>query len=97
VREKDVLLYLSEQRNYCPFIVRAYSAFHDELNVYIQMDFVRGCDLLSRIRGNELLVKNNMSFYAAEVICAIEHLHNHLVVYRDLKPEHVMLNSGGHI
>ena len=35
VREKDVLLYLSEDRNYCPYIVRAYSAFHDQKNVYI--------------------------------------------------------------
>lgn len=29
VREKDVLLFLSEDRNYCPFLVRAYSSFHD--------------------------------------------------------------------
>ena len=61
------------------------------------MDLVRGCDLLSRIRANELRVRNNMNFYAAEVICAIEHLHKHLIVYRDLKPEHVMINSEGHI
>ena len=38
-----------------------------------------------------------MSFYAAEVICALEHFHKHLIVYRDLKPEHVMVNSEGHI
>ena len=60
------------------------------------MDFVKGCDLLSRIRGNELAVKNNMHYYAAEVICALEHLHKHLIVYRDLKPEHVMLDNSGH-
>lgn len=97
MREKNILLYLSEKINYCPFIVRAYSAFHDEKNVYISMDLVKGCDLLSRIRGNELSVRNNMYFYAAEVVCALEHLHNHLIVYRDLKPEHVMVNSKGHI
>ena len=61
------------------------------------MDFVKGCDLLSRIRGNELKVRNNMYFYAAEVMCALEHLHQHLIVYRDLKPEHVMINDEGHI
>ena len=57
------------------------------------MDFVRGCDLLSRIRANEMRIKNNMHFYMAEVICAIEHLHNNLIVYRDLKPEHVMIDD----
>ena len=35
VREKNILMYLSKQSNYCPFIVRAYSAFHDEKKVYI--------------------------------------------------------------
>ena len=38
-----------------------------------------------------------MDFYAAEVICALEHLHKHRIIYRDLKPEHVMINSQGHI
>lgn len=60
------------------------------------MDFVKGCDLLSRIRANEIGVKNNIQFYVAEVTCAIEHLHNNLIIYRDLKPEHVMIDSEGH-
>ena len=93
VREKDVLAYLSEPNHLNHFIVRSYATFHDKESVYIQMDFVRGCDLLSRIRANESRVKNNMTFYLAEVLCAIEHLHEHLIVYRDLKPEHVMLDS----
>ena len=60
------------------------------------MDFVKGCELLSRIRANEIRVKNNMQFYVAEVLCGLEHLHKNLIVYRDLKPEHVMLDSRGH-
>ena len=61
------------------------------------MEFVKGCDLLSRINGNEKQVKNNMHFYAAEVICALEHLHQHLIIYRDLKLDNVLLDSEGHI
>jgi serine/threonine protein kinase len=60
------------------------------------MELVKGCDLLSRIRANEPRVKNNMPFYLAEVLCAIEHLHKNLIVYRDLKPEHVMIGQDGH-
>lgn len=37
-----------------------------------------------------------MQFYTAEVICALEHLHSNLIVYRDLKPEHVMIDQDGH-
>ena len=35
VREKKILMYLSERKNSCPFIVQAHSAFHDEKKVYI--------------------------------------------------------------
>lgn len=90
-------MYLSKARNYSPFIVKGFSTFHDEKGVYMVMNFVKGCDLLSRIRGNEAMIRNNMDFYAAEVICALEHLHKHRIIYRDLKPEHVMINSQGHI
>ena len=89
-------MYLSESSHYNKFIVRTYSAFHDQSKVYIVMDFVKGCDLLSRIRANELRVRNNMQFYMAEVMIAMEHLHSNFIIYRDLKPEHVMIDEQGH-
>ena len=60
------------------------------------MEMIKGCDLLSRIRANEERVVNNMQFYASEVLIALEHLHQNLIVYRDLKPEHVMIDEQGH-
>ncbi|KAK4765712.1 hypothetical protein SAY86_026802 [Trapa natans] len=36
-------------------------------------------------------------FYAAEIICAIEHLHAHGIAYRDLKPENVLIQQSGHV
>jgi serine/threonine protein kinase len=60
------------------------------------LEFVKGCDLLSQIRLRNRAVKQNMVFYAAEVLCALEHLHNMNVMYRDLKPEHVLIDNDGH-
>lgn len=60
------------------------------------MEFIRGCDLIGRIRAKEMQVRNNMQFYAAEVLCALKHLHSKRVVYRDLKAEHVMIDNTGH-
>ena len=51
---------------------------------------------MGRLRVNELKIKCNMQFYAAEVICALEHLHSQLIIFRDLKAEHVMIDNEGH-
>ena len=51
---------------------------------------------MSRIQSNEHRVKTNMQFYTAEVLCALEHLHSNSILYRDLKPEHVMIDNQGH-
>ena len=60
MREKNVLLDLSKEINYSPFIVRAMQSFHDNNNLYIKMEFIRGCDLIGRIRSKEMQVRNNM-------------------------------------
>ena len=56
------------------------------------MEFVRGCELLHVMNR----LKPYYTFYAAEVICALEELHKLKIVYRDLKPEHILINMSGH-
>ena len=62
----------------------------------MQLEFIRGCDLLSQIRWCNSKVRQGMTFYAAEVISALSHLHRNNIVYRDLKSEHIMIENSGH-
>lgn len=41
--------------------------------------------------------EKHAKFYSAGVVCAFEHLHERHIIYRDLKPENLLLNEKGHL
>jgi serine/threonine protein kinase len=61
------------------------------------MDFVNGGELFTHIRREGRFSENRTKFYAAEIIVALEFLHMNGIIYRDLKPENVLLDAVGHI
>ena len=61
------------------------------------MDFAKGGELFFLLREKGQLNENVVKFYAAQIILAIEHLHQLGVVYRDLKPENILLDEEGNI
>jgi len=61
------------------------------------MDFLNGGELFYHLRRETYFKEPRAKFYAAEMIIAIECLHKNGVIYRDLKPENVLLDSDGHI
>ena len=58
---------------------------------------VLGGDLLDYMEKNAPLKPEASRFYAGSVLCAFEYLHAKNIVYRDLKPENVMIDAQGHI
>ncbi|KAI8805948.1 kinase-like domain-containing protein, partial [Cladochytrium replicatum] len=80
-----------------PFLVRLHSTFQDSVNLFFVMDYVAGGELFSYLRKNGRFSNLLARFYAAEVVLAFEYLHRKDIVYRDLKPENLLLDSNGHV
>ena len=90
--ERDLMVKIN-----CPFIVNIKSAFQDEKYLYIVSDFMQGGDMYYHMHEAHKLDFERTQFYIAEIVLAIEYLHNNNMVYRDLKPENILLDSKGHI
>lgn len=64
----------------------------DEQNLYIVLEFVQGGELFSHLRRAGRFTSDVARFYAANIILALEHMHSKDIVYRDLKPENLLLD-----
>ena len=70
-----------------PFIVRLHYAFQTEGKLYLVLDFLRGGDLFGRLAKEIMFTEEDVKFYMAELVLALDHLHSLGIIYRDLKPE----------
>jgi serum/glucocorticoid-regulated kinase 2 len=80
-----------------PFIVGLRYAFQTDEKLYLVLDFLSGGELFYHLKEETKFSVERAKFYCAEIVLAIEHLHKHDIIYRDLKPENVVLNSQGHV
>ena len=80
-----------------PFLITLWGTFQDSRNLYMVMDFVEGGELFSLLRRSGRFPNPVAKFYAAEVTLALEYLHSRNIIYRDLKPENLLLDRHGHL
>ncbi|EGB07065.1 hypothetical protein AURANDRAFT_28484, partial [Aureococcus anophagefferens] len=80
-----------------PFILTLQYAFQDDGRLYLVTNYVGGGDLQELIERERILSEAMGRFYAAQLASAFAYLHDHGVVYRDLKPENVLLGLDGYV
>ena len=80
-----------------PFLCRLEFAFQTEGKLYLGMEFLAGGPLFYHLQQCHRFSEDRARFYIAEVIVGIGHLHEHNILYRDMKPENILLDKEGHI
>ena len=90
-REKEVLALVEH-----PFIVALRYAFQTEDHLCFVLDFIEGGNMYSDLMRGPYTHKRAV-FYTAQIVLATEHLHELDILYRDLKPDNVLLTIDGHV
>ncbi|XP_078239132.1 serine/threonine-protein kinase MRCK alpha isoform X8 [Pogona vitticeps] len=91
--ERDVLVNGDNQ-----WITTLHYAFQDENYLYLVMDYYVGGDLLTLLSKFEDRLPEEMArFYLAEMVVAIDSVHQLHYVHRDIKPDNILMDMNGHI
>jgi serine/threonine protein kinase len=91
ITEKNVLAQINH-----PFIVKLHYAFQNAERLFMVIDFCPGGDLGERLHQDGTFTEERSKMYLAEVILALEELHSRDIIYRDLKPDNILIDQEGH-
>ena len=92
ISEKNVMMLLDSQ-----FIVKLYNTYKDKKNLYFLLEVVLGGELFTVLRARTVFNENTARFYTASVVYAFNYMHKKSIIYRDLKPENLLLDNKGYL
>jgi len=80
-----------------PFLIKLFATYKDRDRLYFLLEPSLGGELFSVLRARTFFDEDTARFYAASVISAFEYMHARNIIYRDLKPENLLLDAQGYL
>ena len=80
-----------------PFIVKMHYAFESKKYLVFILEYCSGGELFYLLRKVKRMSEEEAFFYFAEICLGMKHLHDNHIVYRDIKPENILIDFEGHV
>ena len=90
--EKNILSSVSNE-----FIVRGVYMFQSKMFLYMVMEYMKGGDFSSLLENVGAFDEETAKYYMAQIVLALEYLHDKGVIHRDLKPDNILIDGEGRI
>lgn len=101
IQKNNVNMVLSEKNILStikhPFIVKLLYTFQSETKVYFALEYCPGGDMFFQLQNRKSFSIHDVMIYVAEIALALDSLHKNGIVYRDIKPENIVLDENGHV
>ena len=95
IHVRNEQLFMSKVKS--PWIVELKASFQEDDYLFLVMEYLPGGDLMNLLIKKDIFTENEAKFYTAELILAIESIHELDCIHRDIKPDNILIDKNGHI